>query len=298
MKNRPGQPIESKLQQIEIIGLNIGLDQTVDMQYSHRHDEIELNFVERGAIAYLFAGKPALVEISQMALFWGANPHRLVWSDQTTCFDWLTIPLPLFLQWNLPPVLIKAVLQGELLTNHNQLSTAQTEVYKQLFYQWNLDLHADYQQEGPRKAAILEVQALLHRLAFQTTQTGSDFNQDLKAKIAENKLDYPQLDKVEQMARFIAEQYSLPLSIKQIAGVVGLHPNYAMRVFHKVYGVSVLNYLTQHRLAHAQRLLATTDQPVLQVALESGISSISRFYTIFKANCGVTPVEYRKSLRF
>jgi AraC family transcriptional regulator, melibiose operon regulatory protein len=283
MNSRSSQISQAKAHQIEIIGLNIGLNQTVDMPYSHRHDEIELNFVEKGAIAYLFAGKPGLVEISQMALFWGANPHRLIWADQPTWFDWLTIPLPLFLQWNLPPELVKPVLQGELLTNHSPLLTAQAGVYRQLFRQWNVDLHSDYQHEGQRRAAILEVQALLHRLGFQATRPTPDFNQELKAKIAENKLDYPQLDKVEQMARFIAEHYSLPLSIKQIAGVVGLHPNYAMRVFHKIYGVSILNYLTHHRLAHAQRLLATTDQPVLEIALASGITSISRFYTIFKA---------------
>ncbi|MER3484247.1 MAG: hypothetical protein C4332_14975 [Meiothermus sp.] len=51
----------------------------------------------------------------------------------------------------------------------------------------------------------------------------------------------------------------------------------------------VLEYLTQHRLAHAQRLLATTDQPVLEIAFEAGFGSSSRFYAVFEEKVGSHP---------
>lgn len=277
----------------EVIGLNVGLNQTVNMERFHQHDEIEINFVEQGAIAYSFAGKTTLLEISQFALFWAATPHRLVSSEKESCFNWLTIPLPLFLQWGLAPELVRQVLQGEMVTNGEVLTPAQTEIYKYQFRTWHRDLHTQPKSESHQRIVTLELQALLHRLNFRSLPAGNTSTHVLAA----DRPDYPQLDKVEQMARYIAENHTLPLSIRQIAAAVGLHPNYAMRVFHKVYGLSVLQYLTQHRLAHAQRLLATTDQPVMEVAFASGINSVSRFYTIFKENCGVTPVEYRKSLR-
>lgn len=298
MKNKLAPNKNSELQRIEVIGLNVGINNTVDMKYAHRHDEIELNFVEKGSIVYLFAGKPAPVEVSQLGLFWGVTPHRLVHAEPETRLHWATIPLPLFLQWDLSPALLRSIIQGEVVTNHNLLSAAQTEFYWRLFYQWDKDFHSDCPQEDLRRAVILELQALLHRLAFQTTETRSADKQlsVVKENRAEAKPDLPQIDKVEHMVRFIAGHYKSQLSIKEIAGAVDLHPNYAMRVFHKVYGISILTYLNHYRLAHAQRLLASTDQPIMDVAFESGISSVSRFYTIFKANCGVTPLEYRKFL--
>lgn len=295
---------QSRIKKMDIVGmanmgLNVGLNAIPQMQHSHRHDEIELNFVEKGAIAYLFAGRPTLVEVSQLALFWAATPHQLVWATEETRLHWLTIPLPLFLQWNLPANLIKQVLGGELLVNEITSETLQIEIYKRFFEQWEKDLHSDFTQQNQPQACLLELQAFLLRLALKLTLVS---NPGKFPTFSEVKLDtrlskYQRLDKVEEMASFITENHTRPLSIQQIAQSVNLHPNYAMRIFQRVYGVSLLNYLTQHRLAHAQRLLATTEHSIAEVAFEAGFSSISRFYTIFKSSCGVAPYEYRKSVR-
>jgi transcriptional regulator GlxA family with amidase domain len=58
-----------------------------------------------------------------------------------------------------------------------------------------------------------------------------------------------------------------------------------------------MEYVTQYRLSHAQRLLATTDLKILDVALASGFGSASRFYQVFMAMCGLTPRDYRASLK-
>jgi transcriptional regulator GlxA family with amidase domain len=56
----------------------------------------------------------------------------------------------------------------------------------------------------------------------------------------------------------------------------------------------ILDYLTQYRVAHAQRLLVTTDLPVLEIALACGFNSLSRFYAAFKKICGRSPRTYRQ----
>jgi AraC family transcriptional regulator, melibiose operon regulatory protein len=78
---------------------------------------------------------------------------------------------------------------------------------------------------------------------------------------------------------------------------VHIHPTYAMHLFRETFGVSIIDYLTQHRIAHAQQLLATSDKSVMEIALESGFNSVSRFYTAFNAICGKSPRAYRESLR-
>jgi AraC-like DNA-binding protein len=57
----------------------------------------------------------------------------------------------------------------------------------------------------------------------------------------------------------------------------------------------LISYVTQHRISHAQRLLATTAQTVTEIAFESGFLSISRFNDAFRRACGCSPREYRKS---
>jgi hypothetical protein len=50
-------------------------------------------------------------------------------------------------------------------------------------------------------------------------------------------------------------------------------------------------------LDHAQRLLVTTDDAILNLALDSGFQSLRLFNEAFKAACGCSPRDYRKMHR-
>ena len=102
--------------------------------------------------------------------------------------------------------------------------------------------------------------------------------------------------KVEAMIGFITEHYREQLQLGQIAQAVGLHPGYATELFRKTFGITIMDYLAQYRVAHAQRLLATTDRTVLDIAMEAGFTSASRFYVTFQKSTGKSPRAYRFSL--
>ncbi|NJL30686.1 MAG: helix-turn-helix transcriptional regulator [Phycisphaerales bacterium] len=70
-----------------------------------------------------------------------------------------------------------------------------------------------------------------------------------------------------------------------------------MTLFREHTGMSLGSYLTRQRLWQAQRLLATTDKSILQVATASGFGSLSRFYEAFAQECKTTPRAYRRALR-
>ena len=72
---------------------------------------------------------------------------------------------------------------------------------------------------------------------------------------------------------------------------------HVMRQFRKVTGMSVLDYITQQRVSCAQRLLATTDMKLLDIAAEAGFRSTARFYPCFKRLVGESPARYRRSLQ-
>jgi AraC family transcriptional regulator, melibiose operon regulatory protein len=52
-------------------------------------------------------------------------------------------------------------------------------------------------------------------------------------------------------------------------------------------------FITQHRISHAQRLLVTTDDRIVSIAVEAGFQSISRVNEAFKTACGRSPRQYR-----
>jgi len=62
-------------------------------------------------------------------------------------------------------------------------------------------------------------------------------------------------------------------------------------------GVSYRDLLRQTRIARARVLLATTAQPIAEVAFRSGYSDQANFHRAFSAVTGMTPTRYRRTAR-
>ena len=70
------------------------------------------------------------------------------------------------------------------------------------------------------------------------------------------------------MVTLVATHYREPLTIDDIAQAVRIPPVSAMRIFRKFTGMTLHEFLTHNRVSHAQRLLATTDESIDQIAAE------------------------------
>ncbi|NJM09185.1 helix-turn-helix domain-containing protein [Candidatus Gracilibacteria bacterium] len=208
------------------------------------------------------------------------RPHRLSCDDGPLMY-WLTLPLALFLSWRLPEPLSAPILRGTALQRSGQHDAILDQL---LFRRWHNDLGSG--SIAHQALVCLELTAFLQRFAL-TIERDSPI-QATQAQPGSH---------ADKMAQFIVAHYAEPLSIAVIAASVGLHPHYAMQLFRDAYGMSLLAYLTQYRVAHAQQLLATSDESVLTVGLAAGFGSASRFYGAFKAACGMSPAAYRASLK-
>jgi AraC-like DNA-binding protein len=256
------------------------------MRRPDHHNEVELNFLEAGSVTYLLGGTKTVVEAGKLSVFWAAIPHQIIDYGNETAYYVATIPLQCFLQWRLPENFVQPLMQGRLVS---EPSAERANSDTQLFEHWEGDLLKKASElERP---VLLEMQARLIRLALNIPVPPKPRKKrDRLATITDTGLN-----KVEQMACFIAQNYTEKLTVQQIGACVKLHPNYAMNLFQKTFGTTLINYLTQHRVSHAQRLLATTEQTVTEIAFESGFLSISRFNDAFRRACGCSPREYRKS---
>jgi AraC family transcriptional regulator, melibiose operon regulatory protein len=248
-------------------------------QSFHRHNEIELHFIERGRQEYLFGKGRVILEAGHFAVFWGAMPHQLVDAARGSRTHWLTVPLAWFLQWQLPAVLLRALLSGKVIV---ESATHDLD----LFNQWHDDLRS--KNADRQKLVVLEAEARLRRLALRQNNPGVRGGSAANPHV---------MGRVEQMACFIAEHYTRTLRVAEIAAAAGLNADYAITLFRKTCGMSLIDYITQHRVTHAQRLLATTDMKILDVAFASGFGSASRFYAVFEEVCGASPRSYRANLK-
>jgi AraC-like DNA-binding protein len=252
-----------------------------------RHDEIEINFLDRGSLTYLMGGQRVTVHARRVSAFWAAVPHQIVAFDNVNYYYVVTVPFGWVLQWGLPEQLMVALTQGQIVADTRCTRPA---LDRQLFEQWHEDVEG---RRSTNNVVVLELRARLLRLAESVV------DEDRTPAVVGNNsspLQQTNLEKAESMACFVARNYTSRIQVKDIAGCVGLHPDYAATLFRKTFGTTLNVLITRHRVAHAQRQLVTTDERVLDIAHDSGFDSLSRFNRAFKQIAGLTPREYRKTL--
>lgn len=252
-----------------------------------RHNEIEINLLERGKLTYLMGGRRISVDAGRLTVFWAGIPHQVIGFERLSDYFVLTVPLAWFIQWRLPAHFTQPILHGVPITDPQD---GWLEADLSRMELWSRDLRAKSPER--RHASLLEIQARLCRLAFNVS--GEPAATRYKPSAA---LPPEHLSRAEQMACFIAQHYSEPLSAREISEQVGLHPSYAMTLFQRTFSTTLLKYVTEHRLSHAQRLLVTTDDSILDIAFSSGFGSLSRFNEAFRQAFACTPRDYRKAHR-
>jgi AraC-like DNA-binding protein len=250
------------------------------------HDEIEVNVLTEGWVSYLLGGQKVRIEGGQMGVFWAAIPHQILGFSPGINYFVATIPFAWFLQCQLPDAFVQRLLRGEVICQ--KLGPNRMRHDQELFAQWEEDLAEP--GDDARRVVMLEMEARLRRM-IGTLPAVRASSRPRRGRPA--GLHGSALSKVEQMACLIARRYKEQLTAAEIGREMGLHPNYAMGLFKKAFGTTLIDYLTHHRVSHAQRLLATTDEKIVDVAFESGFNSISRFNEAFRRSCGCTPRAYR-----
>jgi AraC-like DNA-binding protein len=100
----------------------------------------------------------------------------------------------------------------------------------------------------------------------------------LKAAIEDNKL-----------------YLSPTLSLKGLASRMGSNETYISRAINLGLNTNFNGLINQMRVEHAKRLLASTSNNILEIALDSGFNSKPTFNRVFRDISGQTPTEYRKN---
>ena len=97
------------------------------------------------------------------------------------------------------------------------------------------------------------------------------------------------------MKRYADEQYTENLTLHELGATYRKNEKYLGRLFKHEIGISFSDYVLAKRLKRAEKLLKTTEEKIIEIALECGFNNISYFNRVFKEKNGISPSEYRDS---
>ncbi|AQZ52928.1 helix-turn-helix domain-containing protein [Martelella mediterranea] len=254
------------------------------MPAAHWHDHVELNLLLEGEMTYLFNGRREEVEAGRLVLFWAAIPHQTIAVTGNAALIVIYLPLADFLALPIDREARRFTMQGGFLsdpaaTGHDGFVAARW------VEEWN-------EGEPQRRSLLREEIALrVRRFILDCVETGR-----LSGGEAGTAAVAAAVRHVEALTDLVNSHYGEPVLMPDLAARAGIHPSTANKAFRDVLGLSVNEYLTRYRVARAMQKLVDTEDPILTIAYDCGFGSSSRFYELFKARTGQTPLAFRRAL--
>lgn len=116
----------------------------------------------------------------------------------------------------------------------------------------------------------------------------------LSVKASEQSLKfYERLLPFEKAVSYIENNYGGHISLEKLSVIAGMSRKYFSEYFKKVSGKGVTEFLNCYRIERAAEMLALTDSPVTEIALDCGFNDLSYFIKTFKKQKNTTPAKYR-----
>ncbi len=109
-----------------------------------------------------------------------------------------------------------------------------------------------------------------------------------------NPLSHPTSALVKQVLAYLHQNYTQPVTRKDIAAVVGVSENYLSQIFRQEMTLSPWDYLNRFRIQQAKELLSVSDETITKIAMRVGFNDSAYFSRVFRKHTGQSPLEFRK----
>ncbi|WP_253299197.1 AraC family transcriptional regulator [Paenibacillus barcinonensis] len=118
---------------------------------------------------------------------------------------------------------------------------------------------------------------------------------DLKPLLIAGGSDNDEMERLKPVLRYITEHLDQPLSLKELADVAVVSPQYLCRLFQKALHVRPVFYVNQERINRSKQLMfSERTLRIYEVADRVGYENASYFCTMFKRHTGMSPERFRK----
>lgn len=111
---------------------------------------------------------------------------------------------------------------------------------------------------------------------------------------AQPEADYVNLMKITPALQFISDNYMDPINLDDLSNICHLSQPHLRRLFRTAMALSPIEYLNIVRIKMASILLVNLEEPIIEISMKVGYTTISSFNRHFRSIMGVSPKEWRK----
>ena len=102
------------------------------------------------------------------------------------------------------------------------------------------------------------------------------------------------IDRMKMALDYISNNYYDDIKASEVAAMCNLSYSYFSRIFKQYMKKSFSEYLNYIRLSNAEKLLASTDAPITEIATKCGFATSSYFIKQFREHKNISPKQFRK----
>ena len=257
---------------------------TSDRQaFFHYHDCLELNIVKKGSGYYIINGRRYEINTGDIFVINNKEPHMAVHGEE---FELEVLIFDIDLLWRnkgisnfLTPFFSrkdefshKISVKSESYKEMSQLFTKIEKEYLQREKGWQICVEAQ----------LMNLLALIYRCY------------EKKQELEENNDNFQKMySRVSVVLEYIGENFKDEITLDELAKKVSLTQHYLCKCFKKVTGRTIFQYIEQMRIQYSCYLLKTTDEDIMDIAMNSGFNSVNYYNRVFKKILNKTPREYR-----
>ncbi len=138
------------------------------------------------------------------------------------------------------------------------------------------------------------VAVILQKGLFSIEETVDHIETTLNQK---QKLSNETQNLIRQAMAYIHKHYHEPITRKEIAQHINISKDYLTYCFRQELKTTPIKYLQRYRINVAKSALKDTHKTITEIALEIGFSESGYFSRLFHREVGMSPDQYRRSLK-
>jgi len=108
--------------------------------------------------------------------------------------------------------------------------------------------------------------------------------------------EYKSIKLMAEACLYISQNCTNPLTLDDISQHMGFSKFHFSHLFKTYTNMTFIDFLTTERIKRAESLISNPKAQIIDIAFDSGFSSISSFNRAFKKIKGISPSEFRKTL--
>ncbi len=99
---------------------------------------------------------------------------------------------------------------------------------------------------------------------------------------------------LEKTKEILRENSNEPFSLNDLAEFVGVHPTHLARTFRQFEHCTIGDYIRKIRIENARQQILSSNESLVEIALNTGFADQTHFTRSFKNVTGMTPAEFRR----